>query len=266
MKEYFRGIAHFFKAFEFIFKNGLAYYYIFPIIIAVIYYMFLFGFLFTYSVDLFTSILRPYIPKNISLPTNTPDWLTWLKEISLLGITGFLLGLAVLLFAFKFTKYFVLIIMSPIFSLLSEKVEEKLSGQIYPFDFVQFLKDIARGTIISLRNMLIETAWIIIFWFVGLFIGPFNLILTPVLFLISAYFFGFSMMDYSCERKRMGIREGIRYIRRNRLFAMGIGTMYALLDFVPIIGFTIGPVNALVGAGVGIEEKEMEKRTMGSNP
>lgn len=266
MNEYFRGIGHFFKAFGFIFKNGLAYYYVFPIIIAVIYYVFLIGFLFTYSIDLFTALLGPYVPKEIHLPANAPNWLTWLKEISVLGITGFLLGLAVLLFAFKFTKYFVLIIMSPIFSLLSEKVEEKMSGQTYPFDLLQFLKDIGRGVIISLRNMLIETFWIILFWFMGLFIGPFNLILTPVLFFISAYFFGFSMMDYSCERKRMGISGGIKYIKSNRAFAMGIGTMYAILDLIPVIGITIGPINALVGASVGIEEKEKLRRNGSSNP
>ena len=46
--------------------------------------------------------------------------------------------------------------MSPVFAILSEKVESILTGNEYPFNIHQFLSDIWRGVKLAIRNFAIE--------------------------------------------------------------------------------------------------------------
>ena len=168
-------------------------------------------------------------------------------------IVGWVLKFLFWMLSGTFIKYILLMVLSPIFSLLSEKAEEKLTGKSFPFSFVQLLKDIGRGIVISLRNMILEYFFIFIGFILCLFFPPFIFVTTPILLLMGWYFVGFALLDYSCERHKFGVGKGIQFIKKNKGYAIGIGMVYSFfmaLPFVPgqVLGMMFGPAVAVIGA------------------
>lgn len=255
LRELLTGIIHFFMATGFLAKNRLLHYYLYPILIGILFYIGIFTWIFGFSYDTVNWILSPYLPDQLPEMGKLSDIMNVL-DWSLYGLITILAAVIVLIVAFRLSKYMVLILLTPVFSLLSERIEEIQNGKEFPFELTQFLMDIIRGILIALRNLSIELLWIAAIGIIGIFAAPLALISTPLLILVGAYFYGFSMMDYTCERRKMGIGESVRFVRNRKWFAIGNGLMYWLLDMVPFIGIVVAPINALTGAGTGLAELE----------
>lgn len=154
-----------------------------------------------------------------------------------------------------FNKYIVLIVLSPVLALLSEKTETILTGKRYPFSSGQFANDIIRGVLVALRNLIIEVVIIAVFAISGILFPVISPFLFILMFVVSAYFYGFSMMDYNNERHRLSIREGTRLIRRNRILTVSNGAVFDLLMRIPIVGITFAPILGCVGATLALHRK-----------
>lgn len=153
-------------------------------------------------------------------------------------------------FAFiTINKYLLLIVLSPLMAVISEKTETILTGKEYPFEISSLFRDIRRGVVIALRNMGIEfgclflglfVVWIpVIGWFCPLF-----------LFILSCYFYGFSMIDYINERRALSTSQSIVYVQSHKGLAIGNGFVLLLLFAIPYVGVflaaTLGPLAATV--------------------
>ena len=186
-------------------------------------------------------------------------------------------GLVTYFFGFL-TKYFVLILLSPMLALVSELTESKLTGKKYPFLFKQFLKDVWRGVLINLRNMLIE------FFFIGLGVPLLLLNFIPVigtilyfayyafLKILSWYFIGFALMDYNNERYKLSVGESAKFVRKNKGYAIGIGMTYSFFFWIPWIGNWTGiifsPLLGTIGSTLSyldIHKKEAEDAAKKNN-
>lgn len=255
-REFSLGIIHFFKAFGFLASNRLLHYYLYPVLAAVIYYLGLFILLLNFSKSLVERLLGAYFPDKLPEITSLGSFGEFLSHVSLYGLSALLFSIIAFLIAGKLSKYILLIVLSPVFALLSERVEELISGKSYPFDWIQFLQDILRGILLALRNFCVEMFFIGILSLMGLFLPFLSLILTPTMVLISSYFYGFSMIDYINERRRMSIHESVRQIRKRKWFATGLGLMYWLFDGIPILGLILTPINSVTGSVTGLNELE----------
>ncbi len=134
--------------------------------------------------------------------------------------------------AASLSGFLLLLILSPVFSLVSEEVGVKLSEQTYRFSPVQLLKDIIRGIKISLRNMFYQYIGIAIISTVLYFLPEIQLIhLTGnvLIILITAYFYGFSILDYAMENYRMPYRDSVQFVHQNPGLAIGLGSVYYLM-------------------------------------
>jgi CysZ protein len=225
----FRGIQLYVKAFEILFSRRFWWFLLFPILILLL--LFLGGnLLVTIAGDglygLFETTVRSWV-EGIS-------WLQWVNEASNILVKIFLKIIYFFLFV-AFGGYLVLILMSPIFSWLSERTEATLSGREYPFSWKQFCWEIFRGIRIALRNMVLQLLFSL-FFFLCSFIPLVGLLMPFALFLTSSYFYGFSFMDYAIERKRYNIKQSIRYVNKNRGVVTGIGCIYALALMIPWLG------------------------------
>ncbi|MBU0764090.1 MAG: EI24 domain-containing protein [Bacteroidetes bacterium] len=202
-------------------------------------------------------LLRDYIDNRLLDITNLEDaegfWmeaLAWTMQALIYIILGFLFFF---IFAY-FGGYIVVMVMSPVLALLSEKTEKKLTGNNYKFDIVQLMRDIIRGILIALRNLFIELGFM-----VAIFIGSFIPVLkwpiaafgTFFLFFISAYFYGFSFMDYSIERRRLSVRESVKLVRKRKGVAIGNGFLFALILLIPVIGVMVSAFFAVVSSVAG---------------
>jgi CysZ protein len=159
-----------------------------------------------------------------------------------------------------FTKYLILIVLSPLFALLSESIEEKTNGQNYPFSFHQLMKDIGRGIVMSLRNMMLEYVFIALAFIITLIFPPLVVIIGPLLILVSWYFIGFTMLDYNFERHKMSISESVKFTRKNIGLACGIGLIYTVFMWLPFfLGLMFGPALAVAGATLSFLELKQKE-------
>ncbi len=141
---------------------------------------------------------------------------TLLTVNMLAGISGFLL----------------LLVLSPVFSLVSEEVGKHLSGQTYRFSPVQLLKDIVRGIKISLRNMFYQYLGIAVIS-IGLYFLPemkaIHLLGNVLIGLITSYFYGFSILDYAMENYRMSYKSSMQFVHQHTGLVIGLGLVYYLM-------------------------------------
>lgn len=146
--------------------------------------------------------------------------------------------------------YIVVIIMSPFMAYVSEKTEQILNGNEYPFDLVQIIKDALRGILLAIRNFFMEILIsILVLLSVAVpVIGPVIVMIgTPViLFFVSAYFYGFSFIDYTNERRKLSINESVNFVKNHKGMAVGHGLIFSLLMYIPIIGSFLSAIFAIV--------------------
>lgn len=162
-------------------------------------------------------------------------------------IGGLILWLILMLFYFSLFKYLWLILGSPIFAYLSEKTEAIIEGKEYPFSFPQLLADIIRGIRISLRNALWQIVYTVSILLLSLV--PFIGWVTPVFaLLIECYYYGFSMLDYSCERNKLNVSESIYFISSRKGLAIGNGLLFYLMHLIPVVGWIFAPAYAVIAA------------------
>ena len=90
---------------------------------------------------------------------------TWLIGSSLSWIIGAIESVLDFILL-EMNKFLVLTVLSPVIALLSERTEKIITGNEYPFNFNQLMKDVARGILMALRNITLEMlcwlGWLII--------------------------------------------------------------------------------------------------------
>jgi len=170
---------------------------------------------------------------------------------------GIMVRLILVFFYFSLFKYLFLVIGSPLFAYLSEKTESIIQGKEIPFNFQQMLKDVVRGIKLALRNCFWQTVYtvsILILSFVPL-VGW----ITPVIYaLVECYYYGFSMLDYSCERHKLSAAESIAFISKRRGLAMGNGLVFYMMHFIPFLGWVLAPSYAVVAATISLYHQNLE--------
>jgi len=251
LKEIIIAVESYIRAHHFIRKHRLWKWIILPGI--------LYSLLFCGGMYLFISSSNSaasYISNLIGLP----HWLQQQKSnlLSFLFVMGgFMMQLVSLLFYFSLFKYLFLVIGSPLFAYLSEKTEALLEGKDIPFSFSQLLKDMVRGINLSLRNALWQTVYLISLLILSII--PLVGWITPVfILLIECYYYGFSMLDYSCERHKLSPSESVIFIGKHRGLAIGNGLLFYLMHLLPVIGWVLAPAYAVIAATVSVYYQQKE--------
>lgn len=244
------------KAFIFIAKHHLYVYFLAPIAI----YLLLFFLGFTgvsYLTDITIEFLKSFVD-------NHPD--AWYNSDFFQGFLALSLWIILRLFffvAFAYIGgYLVLLLLSPILSVVAAVTNNRLNQNSEGFKLKQFIKDLWRGIRIALRNFLYQLLLTIGLFFIGLFpvLGWFS---PLFLFAISTYFYGFSFIDYALESKQINYKNSLHFIQKNKTLSIGIGLPYVLLLLIPFIGLILAGFFAIVStvsATIAIHEKPYLKQ------
>lgn len=276
MKDFRLGIRTTFEAFSFVFNNKLGHYFLYPIAITLI---LLYGAKTTidYIVEYSKTKVGGWIGIDQSTMLDDPEgffgtiWFYLKKTWDYISNGGVEIILYIVFFyiTHKVIKYVTLILMSPVMAFLSEKTEQILVGKEYPFDREQFLKDIWRGILLAIRNFFVEMSLVLLIWLATFIIGSIPLVnalmivITPasviLIFLIGAYFYGFSTIDYVNERRKLNMSQSIQFVRKNKWLAIGNGALFIIFISIPVIGAYLGPIFATImcttGAVLAIHKK-----------
>jgi len=171
------------------------------------------------------------------------------------SFSGLVVWLVGLLFYFSLFKYFWLVVGSPVFAWLSEKTEALLNGKEYRFSARQLLKDMARGLGIAGRNLLWQSVYLLALFFLSLI--PLIGWTVPIFgLLLEAYYFGFSMLDYSLERRGAPIVSSIRYIGQHKGLAIGNGMAFYAIHALPVAGWLLAPAYAVIAATITVVDAD----------
>ncbi len=207
------GIKAYIFAFRFIIEHKLYLYILFPALLM----------LGIYQIGALIQLHAP-----VSKANNMNDIVWYLIRL--------LIEVSVALLLMRFAKYLVVIILSPLFSLLSQKVEFHLTGNEYPFSFTQLFHDVRRGFRIAIRNIMWEYFFFSLVYIVAK-LGWKDAGDSPLfvlIFFIGFYYYGFSFLDYINERLRLDIDQSIQFARKNRGLAIAIGAVYSMMIWVPV--------------------------------
>lgn len=245
LKEIIIAIQSYFDAHKFIREHKLWKWIIIPGIIYTI--LFIVGmYFFWHSSNNAVTWLSKEIGLEVWLRKQRNDFLNFLFLM-----IGMMLRLILLFFYFSLFKYLFLIIGSPVFAYLSEKTSSIIEGKDFPFSFSQLIKDALRGSSIAVRNSVWQTVYIVLLFFLS-FIPLFGWITPLIALFIECYYYGFSMMDYSCERNKLSASASIDFIGRHRGLAIGNGLVFYLMHGVIIIGWLLAPAYAVVAATLSL--------------
>ena len=170
---------------------------------------------------------------------------------------GIMVRLILVFFYFSLFKYLFLIIGSPLFAYLSQQTEALIQGKEFHFRLDQLLKDMGRGIRLAARNSLWQTVYtisILLLSFIPL-VGW----ITPVIStFVECYFYGFSMLDYSCERHNLSPSASIAFIGQHKGLAIGNGLVFYGMHFVPFLGWVLAPSYAVIAATISLYHQNLE--------
>jgi len=185
----------------------------------------------------------------------------WLHQqqnslLSFLFLMGeIMVRITLVFFYFSLFKYIFLIIGSPLFAYLSERTEAIIEGKEFNFSWKQLWKDMIRGIKLAVRNTLWQTVYILSLLILSLF--PIVGWITPVIILfVECYYYGFSMLDYSCERHKLTASESIEFIGKHKGLSIGNGMVFYLMHLLPFVGWALAPAYAVVAATISLYHQE----------
>lgn len=189
--------------------------------------------------------------------TNATGLGSWIQKFqnSLIGFlftfAGVILWILLILFYFSLFKYFILILGSPVFAYLSEKTEAILEGKSVTIRSSMLAKDAWRGIKLVSRNMLWQT-----FLFLALLLMtlvPVAGWITPLIAIfLECYFYGFSMLDYSCARHKIKPAQSIVFINHHRGLSIGNGLVFYMMHILIGVGWVLAPAYAVIAANLSM--------------
>ncbi|QJB33998.1 EI24 domain-containing protein [Chitinophaga oryzae] len=249
-REVLSAIQSYGKAHQFIMQHKLWKWILIPGIIYCLLFFTGFYFVWGYSGD-FVEYLTRLLHITEWVQDLESSWLSFLFIL-----VAFSVRIVFVFWYFSYFKYLFLIVASPVFSYLSEKTEAILEYREFPFSWAQLGQDIWRGIRMSFRNIIYQTGAILILLVVS-FIPVVGWITPMIGFFIEAYFYGFSMMDYSCERHRLSMAQSIQFIRQHRGMALGNGMVFYIFMLVPVVGWMLAPSYAVIAATIDLQHKKL---------
>jgi CysZ protein len=223
LKNIFKGIRAYSGTLKLISKLGLWKYFGVPMLISFL-----------------TALLIGFVAYGLSDNLGALITKAWVWEWGLQTfrtISDFIGGLLVVAVGLILYKHIVMALSAPFMSPVSEKIEAHLLGGQIQHRNTSFGAQLWRGIKINVRNLIMElflTVPILLLGFIPI-IG----FLSPVLlFLVQSYYAGFGNMDYTLER-HFEVNKSVRFVKNYSGVAIGNGTVFMLMLFIPIIGIIL---------------------------
>lgn len=237
-KNYLIGLKAYFISITLIQKLGLWRYFIIPIAISII-----IAFAIGFAAWGWSDNLGNYI-------ASIWPWEWGMENFQAIGeILGSIL---IILLGLIFYKHILLALSAPFMSPVSEKIEVYLTGKPLLSKPSNLVRQLWRGIRVNMRNLILELLISIPILLLG-FIPVVGIIAAPILFLVQAYYAGFGNMDYTLER-HLNYRKSISFVRTHSGIAMGNGTVFMLLLFIPVIGIImVLPFSVTAGSAAAVQ-------------
>lgn len=227
-----QGIYYFTQGWKIMSKKGLRHFVILPILINILLLVSIFYFA--------MQQLNDQINHLIAL---LPSWLAWLSVI----LYWLAVGLILLVYYFIFNTLSGFLA-SPFNGLLSEKVEQMLTGETVEDEgYLAMLKDIPRTLKREWQKIYYALPKIILLFLLGFvpFVGVF---VVPVLiFLFTAWSQSVQYCDYPFDNHKISFQAMNKALSQYKMMNLTFGILVMIATFIPFVNFLIIPA-AICGA------------------
>lgn len=197
-----------------------------PFALCMLLYVAVFASLVAFDADLVDLVLEPG---------------AWWRTALRIALAVALWGAVLLLMAVAFSAV-CFAIAGPLYELLSSAVERRLTGKVQeePFSVRNMLVDLLRGIGHAVVILAIEVCIIIL----GFLFIP---VTTVLAFMASALLLAVEYIDYPMGRRRMNLKQKVRFARANAWELLGLGAPLLLGLMVPFVGVASLPVGVAGG-------------------
>jgi CysZ protein len=138
-------------------------------------------------------------------------------------------------------QFFVLTLLSPFNTVLSEKFDTELTGRKFEGGFIRILNDFLRMILVVILALILEFFLMGVWWILD-WILPFGFLSPLVYFLIGSFFFGFAFYDFSLERHGVGTLGSLGFAFKKPLHMIATGALFQLVFMIPVAGIILAPV------------------------
>lgn len=171
----------------------------------------------------------------------------------------------VFFFYLKIYRYLILILLAPVFTSISLKVQTIATGKIRKPTAKMYLLDCGRGIQIGLRNFLLEVVLSTLIM-AAAFITAWMIPLAPLMILIlESYFTGYALTDYRNEHFGLSERKSRRLMHNYPGLIIGNGLFFNIMLLIPILGTLFAPAFALIASGLAMDYLEKRKQILCSS-
>lgn len=241
-KDFFIGIQAYWEAVQLIINKNLWLYFLFPTILSLIIF---------YGKETLLDQVMEFNPDSIVKENGERDH----NAILFTGIFSLAYYIAA-----ELSNYVVLIVLVPLLSFLSLRTEKILTGNRYKFSLKQLQNDITRAMNIAFRNMFRQILLIALWLVLALIIEPLSTFTPVVIFCIGFYYYGFSLLDYTQERRRLNMKESIVFIKKNAGMAIAIGAIFSIIFKLPteygqVAGAILAPILGIIAGTIAMHKK-----------
>ncbi|KPK62320.1 MAG: hypothetical protein AMK73_06335 [Planctomycetes bacterium SM23_32] len=137
---------------------------------------------------------------------------------------------------------FCFVVAGPLYEWLSIAAEKAVSGSVReePSGLKNIVVDFLRALVLAVAVLAIELVVLVC----GLVMAP---VTTVPAFMASAVLLALEYLDYPMERRRLSLKEKVRFVRQHAWEMMGLGLPMLLCLMIPFLGALSLPVGVVAG-------------------
>ncbi len=133
--------------------------------------------------------------------------------------------------SFMLFEFFILVLLTPINSMLSEKMKEEITGEPAKFSVSQLIRSLGRSVKIFITAFSVEMILLLMVWIFSFLLG--NWFSTVVGFIVSSYFIGFSFFDFPLDLDSKLSKESWKWGKSNKWMVLLTGLIFSVSIYIP---------------------------------
>jgi CysZ protein len=182
------------------------------------------------------------------------DWLqkplTVLLRILFMGI--------LLFFLMKIYRYVLLIILSPFFLALADRMYMEREQRKVSRSFLAYFVMAVGSSLLIIKCFIIELSILVVFGVIILLFSWMGPLAPFILLIVESYFTGYIMADFHLRPRSESVKLLNHYRLRHPGKLIGIGLVFNISLLVPLFGVLFAPVLGIVASGISYVEPEKE--------
>jgi len=159
------------------------------------------------------------------------NWLSFMEDWWGIGWVLKTLESVISAMSFMLFEFLILVLLTPINSILAEKMKEEVTGELATFSITQLIISLSRSVKIFTVAFSIEMILLLVIWIFSFIVGDW--FSSIVGFIISSYFIGFSFFDFALDLDLKTSKESWAWGKSNKWLVLIAGLLFSVSIYIP---------------------------------